>query len=489
MRTRLLSIGAVTGLVTAVVTGVALTGGSDVAADPGAAGGDGAAVIPAAAVAGPAGKAGDVDGDGYDDLAVGAPDAAVKGHAKAGYVALTFGTTSGIKVSRHQGLTQSHTGVPGTPEAGDRFGSALALGDMDGDGHADLVVGASGEAIGDVKGAGSVTVVFGSPTGLSNKAIAFHAPTVTARQGFGGRLALGDYNHDGLQDLAVVDGTKVDLVLGAKNLRSTPTPKITRLSPPGGGAGTRGISSGDVNGDGYDDLVTVAYVDDPADEGTLGVLPGSAAGLKSTPLGRNIGLPFADYKAVVGDINADGKDDVVIDTGFSDGPDDYLLRTFPGSASGLDAAGAVVWDGGPHQGTAARLADVNGDGHADLLIGDPGANDGDGFSNAGALTVVPGGANWLNSAKARTLSLDTKGVVGVAETGDLFGSALAPGDYNGDGTADLAVGARGKWRGTGAVSVLYGGGDGPTGDGSILFGPDSFGYEAVKASFGAALAG
>ncbi|ADI08140.1 integrin-like protein [Streptomyces bingchenggensis BCW-1] len=488
MRRRLLSVGAVTAVVTAVVTGVALAGTSHIAASTGDPGGGSDAMNLASATAG-SGKAADVDGDGYDDLAVGAPDAATKGYAKAGYVALTYGTKNGIQVSRHKGLTQSTTGVPGTPEAGDRFGSALALGDMDGDGYADLVVGASGEAIGDVKGAGSVTVVFGSATGLSTKAIAFHAPTVTARQGFGGRLALGDYNHDGRKDLAVVDGTKVDVVLGAKNLRSTPTPKITRITPPGGGAGTGGISSGDINGDGYDDLVTVAYFDDPADEGTLGVLPGSRTGLKSTPLGRNVGLPFAGYKAVVGDINGDGKADVVIDTGFSDGPDDYLLRTFPGSASGLDAAGAVVWNGDPHQGTAARLADVNGDRHADLLIGDPNANDSDGFSNAGALTVVPGSANWLTASKAQTLSLDTKGVVGVAETGDLFGSAMAPGDYNGDGTADLAVGARGKWRGTGAVSMLYGGGDGLTGAGSILFGPDSFGYEAVKASFGAALSG
>jgi FG-GAP repeat/FG-GAP-like repeat len=477
MRRHILPIG----VVTAVVTGVALTGAASVAAAPGRH----AVVAGVNALA--AGKSADVDGDGYNDLAVGAPDSAVGTFSKAGYVALTFGTKSGITVSRHQQLTQASAGVPGTPEAGDRFGSSIAVGDMDGDGHADLIVGASGEAIGDVKAAGSVTVVFGGSTGLSSSAIAFHAPTVTAHQGFGGRLAVGDYNHDGLQDIVTVDGTRVDVVYGSKTLRSTATPKITRITPPGGGMGVSGISAGDVNGDGYTDLVTTAYFDDPADEGTLGVLPGSSTGLRSTPLGKNIGLPFADYNAVVGDVNGDGKADVVIDTGFSDGPDDYKLRTFPGSSTGLNSAGAVVWTGPVQEGIAAKLADVDGDGYADLVVSDTLAPDSDGYNSAGAITVLRGSKNWLTSTGMQNISLDTKGVAGVAESGDIFGSAIAPADYNGDGIADLAVGARGKWLGTGAISVLYGSGTGITGTGSILIGPQAFNYNQTKSSFGAAL--
>ncbi|MEU3341734.1 FG-GAP repeat protein [Streptomyces sp. NPDC006668] len=84
---------------------------------------------------------------------------------------VAFGSKTGVHVARHQVLSRAYPGVPGEPRADDRFGSALALGDMDGDGHADLVVGASGATAGDVLGAGSVTVVFGARGGLSYRAI------------------------------------------------------------------------------------------------------------------------------------------------------------------------------------------------------------------------------------------------------------------------------------------------------------------------------
>ncbi|MFF1513375.1 FG-GAP-like repeat-containing protein [Streptomyces sp. NPDC058305] len=431
-----------------------------------------------------AARAGDLDGDGFGDLAVGSPSGTIAGYAKAGYVSVMYGTAQGVRTTRHKGITQQTSGIPGTPEAGDRFGSAVAVGDVDGDGYADLVIGAGGEAIGTVKGAGSVTVVFGAKGGLGNKAIAFNAPTPTARQGFGDRITVGDFDHDGRDDIAVVAGTKVQVVKGAAKLRDTAKPAMKAYTPPGGGVATGQIAAADVNGDGYTDLATVAAFDDPADEGTLGVLAGSASGLTTKTLGKT-GLPFEGYSIVAGDVTGDGKDDIVIDTSFEDGPGDYLLRLYPGTTAGLGAG--VAYGGSARPGSVTGLADFDGDGHADLVTSDTGAPDPDGFNNAGAVTVVKGTGSGLDAAHQQTITLDTPGVAGASEGNDLFGRAVAAGDYDADGKADLTVGVPGKYLGTGAVSVLPGSTMGPTGTNSILVNPEYLDHPTLKAAFGSAL--
>lgn len=432
---------------------------------------------------------GDIDHDGYADLGVGAPDGTVSGKSKAGYAGVTYGARSGVDTARHSTLSQASPGVPGAPEAGDHFGSAVVRGDVDGDGYTDLIVAANQEAIGTTERAGSVTVVFGAKGGLSGDAIAFHAPQATAYALFGDTMAVGDYNHDGRDDIAISDGTKVQLVGGAANLRETATPKMTAVTPPGGGAGIEHLSSGDINGDGFADLVTVAYQDDPADEGTLGVLPGSSGGLKNTPLGEDVPLPFASYRAVVGDINGDGKDDVVTDTGFTDGPEDARLRTYPGTGAGLDTANPVSWKGKQQNGIASRLTDINGDGHDDLVVGDTGAEAPGGYNDAGAITVLKGTGDWLTDAGAQTFSLDTEGVPGEMTGNDKFGDAVSPADYNGDGKPDLAVGIPNRTEGAGATALLYAGTDGLTAKGSALIGPGDLGAPTTDAAFGTELSG
>ncbi|CAM5354456.1 VCBS repeat-containing protein OS=Streptomyces alboniger OX=132473 GN=CP975_18455 PE=4 SV=1 [Streptomyces alboniger] len=119
------------------------------------------------ATAAPSGLAGDFNGDGYRDVAIGAMSADVGSVQSAGAVVVLYGSSSGVSTARKTVITQNSTGIPGTAEYGDRFGSSLAAGDLNADGYADLVVGSQYESIGDRDGVGSATVIWGGKSGLS----------------------------------------------------------------------------------------------------------------------------------------------------------------------------------------------------------------------------------------------------------------------------------------------------------------------------------
>ncbi|MFE6407894.1 FG-GAP-like repeat-containing protein [Streptomyces sp. NPDC057837] len=114
----------------------------------------------------------DLNGDGYSDLVVAAPSATVDGKKGAGYVAVVYGSANGLNVTTRQVVSQSTAGVPGSPETGDAFGSALTTADLDRDGYADLVVGVGGEDTADGGAeSGLVEVVWGGPKGLTGSAV------------------------------------------------------------------------------------------------------------------------------------------------------------------------------------------------------------------------------------------------------------------------------------------------------------------------------
>jgi FG-GAP repeat len=115
---------------------------------------------------------GDFDSDGFGDLAVGVPGKTAA-CSTSGAVHVLYGTPTGVTGQGSQFFTQKSPGVLSTAEQYDLFGDALAAADFDTDGFADLIVGVSGEGIGDLEGAGAVHVLYGTPTGMTGSSSQF----------------------------------------------------------------------------------------------------------------------------------------------------------------------------------------------------------------------------------------------------------------------------------------------------------------------------
>lgn len=389
----------------------------------------------------------DFNADGYDDLAVGVPHEDYLSEDDAGIVHVYYGSTSGLPPSGDTFFAQSTPGVPDNVEEGDAFGRSLACGDFDNDGFADLAVGVPGELFDESTcipispltcphqgNKGRVILVPGSPLGLSYAGASHLDQNVPGMIDeaetfdlFGWSLAAGDFDGDGYDDLGVgvpgEDDRKglVAVVFGGPSgLR--PEGNIRWSETLLGGVSENGdrfgetLAAGNFNGDSYDDLAIGIPID--------GVNP-------SNPLSGQVGVAYGG----------------------------------PGGSGGAQIwSEDNIWYVGTSEandrfGHALAVGDFDKDGRDDLAIGRPGE-----FvwgPADGSVTILMGSASGLTTARRRDIAPGVEGFPGDINQHDKnFAFSLAPGDFDGDGHADLAIGVPNENQNgiadVGAQTVLYG---------------------------------
>ncbi|WP_018547801.1 FG-GAP and VCBS repeat-containing protein [Streptomyces sp. LaPpAH-108] len=432
----------------------------------------------------------DFNGDGYGDIVAGTPGSYVGGLKKAGQVAVLYGGASGVSGARHTTLSQNSAGVPGTSEANDGFGYAQAYGDFNGDGYDDLAVGTPGEKVGSDANGGTVALLWGSKSGLTGKGVTLADPAPSSHDKWGQTLASGDFDGDGRADL-VVGSTAATLYVyrgGFTASGTAPTRSTFKLPIHPGTAdysfGPVHLVAGDVNGDGRSDLVVNGWETKTAyGFNTNYWLPGTASGLSAS----SVKTLRSGIVTGIGDINGDGYGDIVSGVGWDAGtlddgttiPDASTggrVNITYGSASGPASTAVVNQDTGNVPGGSEKgdefgwdldLGDVNGDGYQDIAIGSPFENLG-GVTDTGQVTVLYGSPSGVNTTSGgQALAQSTAGVPGSDEKNDHFGMDVKLDDVNGDGRADLVVGSD-ENSGNGSVTYLPSTGTKITATGSHL---------------------
>ena len=375
---------------------------------------------------------GDFDHDGFADLAIGIPRENIgrgsRRKPNAGTVQVLYGSASGLTAARDQVWHQGSTGVPGVNESHDNFGDALAAGDFDGDGYADLAIGSARENTRAGRNTGRVVVLRGSAGGLRaggvqswNEGSAGIASQPLRDEDFGETLEAGDVTGDGFDDLLIgvrdmADGEwrgAVHLLLGSDTGLTSAGSQFIGLTDLGIGLTSQytlihSLSLGDVNADGREDLAL------NADNRDTVLLHGHADGFRPGPL-VSPGQPGKDTiwresygAALSGDLTGDGYVDLALNH------EPMIIQI--GTPVGLGPS-IAQWSL-PADQRAASLLPLSGASPQWLVFagGDYGSQAGYVAARQGTPTGEPGsGGVW---------DQDSPGIKGTAEPGDHFGRSV-----------------------------------------------------------------